>query len=187
MVSIIWTGYVPLENGVPNRWTWLAVPTLLLFAVATSACGGGEKSAEDRMPNLGSEGFAIIEEGRDQFAAPGLDTYRALYQSADGRAAIVLIYVEESEVRALDQYAVLSVALENPPPEFFGGEAAQDEAVALAIGDESRAFVTAEADEKGNRVWTDIYRSGKVVLITQVLSAGDSAEDLREAIARKVI
>ena len=60
-------------------------------------------------------------------------------------------------------------------------------AVALALGDESRAFVTAEADEKGNRVWTDIYRSGKVVLITQVLSAGDSAEDLREAIARKVI
>ncbi len=168
------------------RWSVLVVGTALL-SLCVVACGGGEKSAKERVPDLSDQGFAIIEEGRDELADPALDTYKALYQSSDGRAAIVLVYVENSVEEAQGHYATLATALENPPPEFFGGDAEQAAADALGLGDESRAFVTATPDKLGNLVWTDIYRSGKVVLITQVLAAGDSAADLRTTIADKVI
>lgn len=167
------------------------LPRLSLIAVAgalltSAACGGGDETAEDLVPDLSDEGFAVFEEGRDPLTPPELDTYRALYQSSEGLAATVIVYVQESEEAAEEQYATLARALENPPPEFFGSEANQVETDRLEIGDESRAFVTEDPDDRGNRVWTDVYRSGKVILITQVLSTEDAAE-LRETIAKKVI
>ncbi len=167
------------------RWSALVIGAIVL-SLCFVACGGGEKSAEDRVPDLSDQGFAIIQEGRDQLADPSLDTYKALYQSADGRSAIVLVYVENSVEEAQGQYATFATALANPPPEFFGGDAQQTPSDALSLGDESQAFVTAAPDKNGNLVWTDIYRSGKVVLITQVLANSDSATDLRTTIATKV-
>lgn len=180
-------GRLPAEQVVPNRIPFAFAPLVLAFALAATACGGGEKTAEELIPNLSGEGLALIEQGRDQLADPSLDTYRALYQSADGRASIVLVYVEETDEAAATRYTTLATALENPPPEFFGGEAAQAPEEPLAIGNDSRAFVTATPDDEGKRVWTDIYRSGKVVVIVQVLATGDSAEDLRRTIAEMVI
>jgi hypothetical protein len=151
-------------------------------ALLVLACGSGDRTAEDYVPDLSDLGLAILEEGRDPFAPDTVDTWRALYQSSDGRAVIVLVYIETSQETAEVQYATLATALEHPPPEFFGGNAVQEEIESLDFGDERRSFVTAEADDAGNLVWTDIYRSGTAIAIIQLLiqEEGDGPGERRE-------
>jgi len=158
------------------------------LAIMASACGGdGDRTARDYIPELSSEGLALLEQGRDPFAPETVDVWRAHYQSSDGRAAIVLVYVEADEATAAIQYATLAEALRHPPPEFFGADADQLETDAIALGDEQRAFVTATADNAGNLVWTDIYRSGTAIAIIQLLAIGEDATEARRAIAREVL
>jgi hypothetical protein len=86
------------------------------------------------------------------------------------------------------RYATLAVALENPPPEFFGGNAQQIETEALEFGNERRSFVTAEPDDAGNLIWTDIYRAGRAIAIIQLLiQESEDAEGGRRAIAEAVL
>lgn len=166
-----------------------SIPALVIVAtaaltVAAAACGGSDstRAAEEYIPELQDLGFQLVDQGRDPFAPENVDTHRALYQDADGRAAIVLVYVEEDETRAEAQYATLSTALEHPPPEFFGAEAEQTETEPIDIGEEQRAFVTATPDQQGNLIWTDIYRSGTAIAIVQVLAMGEDQGDLRRTI-----
>jgi hypothetical protein len=152
-----------------------------------SGCSDEKRTAEDYVPDLSDLGLATIEQGRDPFAAENIDTWRALYQSADGRSVIVLVYVESSEVNAELQYATMATALEHPPPEFFGGDAEQVETDTIDLGDERRAFVTATPDDAGNFVWTDIYRSGPVIAIIQLLTAQADASMDRRDVAEAVL
>lgn len=165
----------------------LAVGACWALGALAIACGGGDRSAEDYIPELSDHGLALIEQGRDPFADENIDMWRALYQSADGRAAIVLVYVQDGESEAEVQYATLATALERPPPEFFGADATQVETDAIDLGDERRSFVTAAPDDAGNRVWTDIYREGTVIAIIQLLTASEDATEERRAIATEVL
>jgi hypothetical protein len=168
---------------------FLALATLVM-ATILSACGGGDRSAEELIPDLRDLGFQVVEEGPDPFARPDQDMYRALYADPEdqNRAVVAVIYLEEDEEMARNEFAALSRALENPPPDFFGGEATQIGADPLNLGDERAAFVTAEGDQFGRRVWTDIYRSGRLVLITQVMGMWDVDQSpTRSLVAERVI
>jgi hypothetical protein len=165
-----------------------AAAAILAAVVVVAACGGdGDRTARDYIPELSGQGLALLEQGRDPFAPETVDVWRAHYQSNDGRAAIVLVYVEADEATAAIQYATLAEALRHPPPEFFGANAEQVETDVIALGDEQRAFVTATADNAGNLVWTDIYRSGAAIAIIQLLAAGEDATEARQSIARAVL
>jgi hypothetical protein len=162
-----------------------------VVALLSLACGGdGEPTARSLLPKLDDLGLEIAEEGRDPFAAPSQDTYRARYVATDGsaRAAIVVLFVEPDTATAEANYASLAKLLENPPAEFFGANAEQSETDTLELGDERRSFVTAQADSQGNRVWTDIYRKGKVITVIQVLSSQDADDDaLRLSVGEAIL
>lgn len=183
----------PCNDRAPARRVAMAAALVAFLSLAlASACGGGNDAmtAKSLIPDLGELDLEVQEEGRDPYASPAQDTYRALYASTDGsaRAAVVVLYVQSDVAEAEAGYAQLAKALENPPAEFFGADADQAEAEALSLGDERRAFVTAQADSQGNRVWTDVYRLGRVVAITQVLSPEDADHAfLRQAIAEAIL
>lgn len=175
-----------LVRGWPS-FPGFALAAIGLISLLAVGCGGSDSSAaQDMIPDLKDQGFQLAEQGKDPFAGPEIDTYRALYQADDGRAAMVLIYVEDNATAAQARYASLSTALEHPPAEFFGADAEQSDAESIAIGDEQRAFVTAQADQQGNLIWTDIYRSGRTIAIIQLLASGEDQQDLRRAIASAV-
>jgi hypothetical protein len=162
----------------------------MLAVAAACGGGGGGLTAKSLIPDLGNLQMEIAEEGRDPFAAPSQDTYRARYAATDGtaRAAIIVLFVEADSAMAEISYAGLAKVLENPPEEFFGADAEQAEVDALPLGDERRSFVTAQADSQGNRVWTDVYRKGRVITVIQVLSPEESDHDaLRQAVAEAVL
>lgn len=178
------------RSGKPLRVSLLGL-TCAFIGILSFACGGdSEPTARSLLPKLESIGLEIAEEGRDPFAAPSQDTYRARYVATDGsaRAAIVVLFVEPDTPAAESNYASLAKLLENPPAEFFGADAEQTETDALELGDERRSFVTAQADSQGNRVWTDIYRKGTVIAVIQVLSPQDADYDaLRLSVAEEIL
>ena len=147
-------------------------------------------TAKSLLPKLDGQGLEVAEEGRDPFAAPSQDTYRARYVAKDGsaNAALVVLFVEADTAAAQATYASLAKLLENPPAEFFGADAEQTETDALQIGDDRRSFVTAQADSKGNLVWTDIYRKGRAITVVQVLTSQDTDHDaLRLSVAEAIL
>ena len=88
---------------------------------------------------------------------------------------------------ATAQWASISTALRNPPPDLFGGNSTQRETAATNIGDQSKAYVTASPDKDGALVWSDAYRFGRSVAIVQVLSRNEAeAQKARVAIAEKI-
>lgn len=148
----------------------LAFPSL-----AGVSCGGNDHVAKSLMPDLTDQGLQLMQEGQDPFLPEQQDTYRAIYADRPDATYGVLtaVYVEKNDADAAATFAVLAAALRNPPAVFFGGDAVQVDAKALGIGDESIAYVTKQPDRTGNVIWTDLHRSGRTVLLTQVLGSYD--------------
>lgn len=162
---------------------------LMGAALGMTACGGGGQVAEDLMPDLSDQGLILMQEGRDPYLPEDSDTWRTIY--ADGqnatRGVLTAVYVEPNEDRAVETFHVLRAALEHPPAVFFGGDAVQLESEALGIGDESAAWVTEQPDRNGRVIWTDLHRTGRTVLLTQVLESYDGDHsDFRRLVADRV-
>lgn len=174
------------------RKTWIGVTTtgwLLSAALGMAACGGNGKVAEGLMPDLSDQGLILMQEGRDPYLPEDSDTYRTIYADSQDatRGVLTAVYVEDDEARAIETFHVLKAALKNPPPVFFGGEAVQLESESLGIGDESAAWVTEQPDRNGRVIWTDLHRSGRTVLLTQVLESYDADHsDFRRLVAERV-
>ncbi len=118
-----------------------------------------------------------------------MESHRALYASADGRtSALLFVFVTDDEPLATQQFAALRTALKNPPPDALGGPATMVDAEPPDVGQEHHAYVTAEPDAQGNRVWTDIVREGRTVAVLQLLASGDDDHrDLRGSILERVL
>lgn len=162
---------------------------LLGSAALVAACGGGgdddTPQAEDLVPDLDDMGMAVQQEGE---VVEDMNTYRVIFGGEDGGGVLTDIRVMETEETAEAEFAQLSEALQTPPQEFLGADVEQETAETIGQGDEQTAYVTAEPDGSGNRVWTDLYRDGPVLLITQTLSADEAAaQDTRETVAERVL
>lgn len=193
-----------------RRAAAVALPTLLIATLALlSGCGGddhdeavaaasgGNYRAADLVPDLKSHGYTVLEEGRDPIAPDELDTYRALYGKSGGSAqnVIVIAYVQADEDAAGGQFSQVAEAYGNmPAAALLAGPQAGGSATGPAVnrpiddgpdlGDEHAWFRTGQADGSGNHVWSDIYRSGRAVVIVQVLNGDvDTANEMREAVA----
>lgn len=165
---------------------------LLFVPVFVVACGGGgeEQTAEGLVPDLGDIGLEVADEGRDPLAPDDQDMYRVLYADPEdnGRAVVTVVYREEDEEEASAFFATLAEALGNAPPEFFGVEAEQTSEEPIGRGDEQIAYVTADPDSRGNRVWTDLYRRGRIIILTQVLgNESENQEPTRELIVERIL
>ena len=101
---------------------------------------------------------------------------------------MTVLYAFPDDATSIAQYAALSTALKNPPPDFVGAKATFIDTPSPQAGDERKAYVTQAPDGQGNKVWTDIYRFGRLVAIVQLLDDGRTTDqlDLRLQIAQKI-
>jgi hypothetical protein len=75
----------------------------------------------------------------------------------------------------------------NPPPGLFGGDPNNLDATPLEGLDEAVAYIAANRDAQGFRVWTDVYRIGRVIVVAHVLAqTEDQATPVRHALADAV-
>lgn len=172
-------------------------------AVAVTACGNGKTSATPTpvtkqsltatalIPDLAAFGYAKTADERDPAAQAGQDARRALYekQSSPKSSVRVDVVVLTDEAAATKQFTAVSEALKNPPADIFEGKSTPRDSTPVAgLGAQSRSFVTAQPDGNSNLVWTDAYRSGRVVFIVQLLlQTTEQAAPLRADIARAVL
>lgn len=140
------------------------------------------------LPALDDLGFKIAQQGRDPAAPPAIDSTQVIYTRQGSRASVqVRIYVIGTADLAHQQYTAFAESFRNPPSEVLGVPSKNVDTPSPRIGDEQKSYVTDKPDGQGNSVWTDIYRAGRVVFLTQVLdSATVDQLPTREAIARRI-
>jgi len=169
----------------------VAAAAFLVLGVALGACGGagmpastppptaalGQKTAEQRMPDLSDLGFEPVQSAPEPLSSPQWEGHRTLYRNGrTGEQVMVIAYVGADPAFAEQQFAAMAEALKNPPPAVFGAQAVMVDDVAPPLGDERRSYRARDPDSQGNTVWTDIYRREAVVVIVQYLgpATGDA-------------
>ncbi len=137
------------------------------------------------LPNLGASGFA--QTAPENVAAPGgLDIAFSIYERATEpklqARAEVRVYPTEADAKA--DYPTQSQGWKNPPPDVFGIDPKNADATALAGLSEAVAYIGTAVDGERNRVWTDVYRIGRVVVVQHVLGQQERDTDpVRKAMA----
>lgn len=128
------------------------------------------------LPDLVSIGF--VRQTAEKMPAPsGLDIAFAVYQGS-GAAPLTAraeVRVYPSEAIAHQDFAAQAEGWRRPPPGVFGGDLANADAPALPGLDDARAYLSGKSDAQGNRVWTDVYRVGRVIVVAHVLGKDETA------------
>jgi hypothetical protein len=155
----------------------------------TAPTGPIAAHAAEVIPNLDDLGFKLTQQGKPTASTNVQDVSLAQYQKTANppMSARVEISVLADVPTATTTFGTLSEALRNPPPGLFGPNATQVDGPPTGVGEQSKAFVTAQPDGQGNYVFTDAYRFGRTFVITYLI-AKNPAEALtaRKAIAEKV-
>ncbi|MFN0096682.1 MAG: hypothetical protein ACKVVT_18145 [Dehalococcoidia bacterium] len=122
------------------------------------------------LPTMASFGFRRTEP--EKVAAPGgLDIAFSIYErttepKVQARAE-VRVYANEAAARA--DYPTQSEGWKTPPPDVFNTDLKNVSAPALGGMAEAVGYVATAVDQERNRVWTDVYRIGRVVVVQHVL------------------
>ena len=166
-----------------------APKTVANVSVTGSPASGSELHAAEIMPKLDDLGFKLTQQGKPGATTNFQDVALAQYEKTASPAmgARVEISVLADVDTATKQFAVLSEALRNPPPDLFGPNAQQKDTSRSGPGDEGKSFVTAKPDGQGNFVWSDSYRFGRTFVIVYLLSNNEpEALKARKAIAEHI-
>ncbi|MEO8538104.1 MAG: hypothetical protein ABI577_00065 [bacterium] len=198
--------YRPFESGPGGRahrqGSRIALAAFLLllpaFAFISNACGGDDddagsgtagKTAADLSPDLKSLGFTVAQSGKAAGSTQNQDAYTTQYAGSGGKvtAARTDINLHPSVDAATQQYNAISEALRNPPPDLFGANATQDDNTTLFKADQGKSYKTTKADSQGVRVFTDVYRMGRAVVIVYVIGAdGADTDAVRKKAAEEI-
>jgi len=147
-----------------------------------------EKSlaAIDLVPNLTEIGLVqIISETID--APFGLDIAFSEY-SGTGIVARAEVRVYESEQQAATDFSMQAAGWKNPPAKLFGGDPGNEDSAPLVGLVDAAAYLSTLADAQGNQIWTDVYRVGRVIVISHVLGrAGERVNEVRFELAESVL
>jgi hypothetical protein len=141
------------------------------------------------LPKLDDLGFAPPQTGKPSATTNFQDVALAQYTKSTSpvMAARVEISVLPDVDTATKQFAVLSEALRNPPPDLFGPNSTQTDTARSGPGDQGKSFVTAKADGQGNYVWSDSYRFGRTFVVVYLIATNDKdAAPVRKAIAERI-
>lgn len=172
------------DDDAPNSATVSPSAATPAGSAASTAPAGFK--AQDAAPDLAPLGYTVSRQGKDP-GAGSQDVYRVLFGKANGRSAMTVLYAFPDETIAKSQFTALSTALKNPPPDFVGSKATFIDSTSPPVGDQQKAYVTQIPDGQGNKVWSDIYRIGRLVAIVQLLDEGKSEQlDLRFQIGQKI-
>jgi hypothetical protein len=141
------------------------------------------------MPDLAELGF--VRQPPEKIAAPGgLDIAFSVYEKTTepriGARAEVRVYASESAAR--QDYPTQALGWRNPPPQVFGADLGNMTSPPLQSVPEATAYRATRTDPSGNRIWTDIFRVGRVVVVSHVLARNEEdAAPVRAALAAAVL
>ncbi len=123
----------------------------------------------------------------EKVAAPaGLDIATSLYRKKGTTevAGRVEVRVYKDEASAKGDYAPQALGWKNPPPGLLGANVTNIDSAPLANFADATAYRAQAADSQGLRVYTDVYRVGRVIVVQHVLSKSDpEAAVVRDAIS----
>jgi len=127
----------------------------------------------------------------EKIAAPGgqPDIAFSVYKlpKAQAMSARVETRVYPTEEIAATDYKAQAVGWKTPPAEVLGANLKNGDGPKLSVGAESTSYRSEARDQAGNRVYTDVYRIGRVVVIQIVLARDESdATPLRHAFANAI-
>lgn len=162
----------------------------MAVALGLAACGDGNdsspatagltepvvtKTARELLPSLADLGYR--QTAPETIPGTGaLDIAFSVYERPDPpRAqARVEVRVYPDEAAARGDYRAQAEGWKNPPPGLFGGDPANVEGPALAGMDEATAYLATNRDPQGFRLWTDIYRIGRVIVVAHALGQNEA-------------
>jgi hypothetical protein len=144
------------------------------------------------LPDLAGLGFVRTQP--EKVAAPGgIDISFSIYEKATEpklqARAEVRVYATEGAAKT--DYPIQTEGWKSPPPGVFGIDPKNVSAPALAGMDAAVAYIGSATDQDRNRVFTDVYRVGRVVVVQHVLGQKEADTDpvrktMADAIKRKV-
>ena len=178
-----------------------------LALVGVAACGGSDTTATpapttpsgapaspspatlkvaDLFPDLASIGLTrgTIERVPDP---AGREIAFAVYEGS-GLSARAEIRIYPTVAAATDDFPLQAAGWKAPPVgAVFPFDLANVEGKALTGVDEAKAYVATRADATGKRVWTDVYRLGRVVVVAHTLGSNETdAGRVRTELASRI-
>lgn len=177
---------------------------MTLIAVACGGDGGGDSTgaaspgsgttsskalkASELVPSLADLGFT--QNPAEKAPNTGsLDLVFAVYErtSAPRAQARVEVRVYPDEAAAKGDFEAQAGGWKSPPPGLFGGDPANVDGPALPGMDQAKAYIATNRDPQGFRVWTDVYRIGRVIVVAHVLAQNEAdVTPVRTAIGERI-
>ncbi len=156
-------------------------------ALATGSAGVTGLKAIDIVPDLSGEGYdqtvpeTLPNTGDLDIA---FSQFRKASPAVEARAE-VRVYPHEDI--ADEDFEAQAEGWKTPPPGLFGGDPGNLEAPALEGMDDAVGYIASKRDPQGVRLWTDVYRIGRVIVVAHVLgqTEGD-VNPVRRAISEAV-
>ncbi len=165
-------------------------------AAPTAATTGSPTTAATRsQANLTATGSIPDVDGYERSVAEkvvapaGLDIATSLFRKKGTTdvAARLEVRVYKDEATAKSDMAAQALGWKSPPPGLFGSNITNNDSAPLMAFAEATAYRAQAADAQGNRVYTDVYRVGRVIVVQHVLSKSDpEATVLRKAVSDAV-
>ncbi|MGD9933867.1 MAG: hypothetical protein AB7T37_09110 [Dehalococcoidia bacterium] len=141
------------------------------------------------MPVLADLGFR--QTAPEKLAGTGaLDLAFSVYERTDvprAQARVeVRVYPDEAAARA--DYKAQAEGWKNPPPGLFGGDPANVDGPVLAGMDDATAYLATNRDPQGFRLWTDVFRIGRVIVVAHALGQNEAdVTPIRTAVGERML
>ncbi len=177
----------------------MASALLLILTFAVGACGGddgggassattaasGPLSATALVPQLQAKGYNQTVPEKVQGTGK-VDVVFTIYEQATGARTQgrIEVRVYPDEGVASGDYTAQATGWKTPPPGLFGADLGNADSAPVAGFRDAKAYTAGKADARGNRVFTDVYRQGRVIVVTHVLGPdAGAAQPLRQLLA----
>jgi hypothetical protein len=182
---------------------WALALASILFLLLGAACGGDDDDDSDTtstsaapadlnavelVPDLTGEGFNQTTPERLPNTGE-LDIAFSIYEHPADPVlqARTEVRVYPSEEIADEDFELQAEGWKNPPPGLFGGDPDNQDAPPLEGLDDAAAYLAANADPQGFRLWTDVYRIGPLIVVAHVLGQDEAdVAPVRQAMADAV-
>lgn len=97
------------------------------------------------------------------------------------------VRVYPSEETAANDFKAQAQGWKTPPPGLFGGDPGNLDGPALEGLDDAVGYIASNRDPQGFRLWTDVYRIGRVIVVAHVLGQNEAdVNPVRRAISEGV-
>ena len=153
-----------------------------------NATAAAPLSASALVPQLQTKGYnQTVPQKVD--GTGKVDVAFTIYELATGaktQGRIEVRVYPTAEIAGGD-YTAQAAGWKTPPPGLFGADLGNADSAPVSGFTDAKAYTAGKPDAKGNRVFTDVYRQGRVIAVTHVLAPDAAgAQGLRQLLADDV-